>query len=203
MRWHWTCPVRNAASTAVPNNLIPRGLCSAPCVLQGGSCVCDGSSYSWDQGRALGAATFQRLEGCWYGNDRKVYIVSTNGGRGQGQIWVYDPAAETISLLFQSPGKDVLNKPDHITVSPRGGLVLCEDGGGVQFVRGLTPSGEIFDFAVNQLNDAEFAGACFSPDGGTLFVNIQGDTTGSATDPGVRGGGMTLAIWGPWEKGAL
>jgi hypothetical protein len=96
-----------------------------------------------------------------------------------------------------------LDNPDNLTVSPRGGLVLCEDGGGVQFVRGLTPSGEIFDFAVNQLNDAEFAGACFSPDGGTLFVNIQGDTTGSATDPGVRAGGMTLAIWGPWEKGAL
>jgi secreted PhoX family phosphatase len=42
--------------------------------------------FVWRQGRALGAATFQRLEGCWYGNDRKIYIVSTNGGRGQGQI---------------------------------------------------------------------------------------------------------------------
>ena len=33
--------------------------------------------------------------------------------------------------------------------------------------------------------NAEFAGACFSPDGQTLFVNIQWP-------------GMTLAITGPW-----
>jgi secreted PhoX family phosphatase len=70
-------------------------------------------NFVWAQGRALGAATFARLEGCWYGNDRRIYIVSTSGGVTQGQIWVYDPAAETISLLFQSPGADVLNMPRH------------------------------------------------------------------------------------------
>ena len=53
-------------------------------------------NFVWAQGRAQGAATFARLEGCWYGNDRKIYIVSTNGGIGQGQIWVYDPREETI-----------------------------------------------------------------------------------------------------------
>ena len=159
--------------------------------------------FVWDQGRALGAATFQRLEGCWYGNDRKVYIVSTNGGRGQGQIWVYDPAAETISLLFQSPGKHVLNKPDHITVSPRGGLVLCEDGGGDEYLHGLTVGGEIFTFAKNnvRLNGernglsgdftaSEWAGPCYSPDGRWLFANIYSP-------------GITVAITGPWQAGAL
>jgi secreted PhoX family phosphatase len=35
--------------------------------------------------------------------------------------------------------------------------------------------------------DDEFAGSTFSPDGGTLFVNIQ------ATE------GMSFAIWGPWD----
>jgi secreted PhoX family phosphatase len=69
-------------------------------------------------------------------------------------------------------------------------LILCEDGGGEQFLRGLTQQGEIFDFALNVLNGSEFAGATFSPDGETLFVNIQ--------TPGI-----TLAIWGPWERGAL
>jgi hypothetical protein len=72
-----------------------------------------------------------------------------------------------------------------------------------QWIRGLTRSGRIFDFAFNRLNDAEFAGACFSPDGHTLFVNIQGPTRGSPTDEGVKGEGVTLAIWGPWAKGAL
>ena len=51
-------------------------------------------NFVWAQGRAHGAATFARLEGCWYGNDRKIYIVSTSGGDvGQGQIWDYDPKA--------------------------------------------------------------------------------------------------------------
>lgn len=155
-----------------------------------------------DQGRALGGATFRRLEGCWYGNDRRSYIVSTDGGRGQGQIWIYDPAAETISLLFQSPGNEVLNRPDHITVSPRGGLVLCEDGGGDEFLHGLTTDGEIFAFAQNNVKlggernglsgdftGSEWAGPCYSPDGNWLFANIY--------DPGV-----TVAITGPWQTGA-
>ena len=160
--------------------------------------------FVWKQGRALGAATFARLEGCWYGNDRRIYIVSTDGGgRGQGQIWTYDPAAETISLLFQSPGKEVLNKPDHITVSPRGGLVLCEDGGGEEFLHGLTVDGQIFRFAQNNVllrgerngltgdfTNSEWAGPCYSPDGKWLFANIY--------NPGI-----TVAITGPWHSGAL
>ena len=160
-------------------------------------------NFVWAQGRAQGAATFARLEGCWYGNDRKIYIVSTNGGIGQGQIWEYDPRDETITLLFQSPGAAVLNAPDNITVSPRGGLVLCEDGGGEEFLHGLTVDGEIFQFAKNNvvLNGerngiigdfagSEFAGACYSPDGQWLFANIQSP-------------GITFAITGPWENGAL
>jgi secreted PhoX family phosphatase len=159
--------------------------------------------FVWKQGRTQGAATFARLEGCWCGNDRKIYVVSTDGGRGEGQIWVYDPAAETISLLFQSPGKDVLNKPDHITVSPRGGLVLCEDGGGEEYLHGLTTDGQIFRFAQNQVRlrgernglagdftGSEWAGPCYSPDGQWLFANIY--------DPGI-----TFAITGPWQTGAL
>jgi secreted PhoX family phosphatase len=160
-------------------------------------------NFVWSQGRAAGAATFGRLEGCWYGNDRKIYIVSTNGGIGQGQVWIYDPREETIALLFQSPGSAVLNAPDNITVSPRGGLVLCEDGSGDEFLHGLTVDGEIFQFARNTavLNGerngiagnfagSEFAGACYSPNGEWLFANIQSP-------------GITFAITGPWSKGAL
>jgi len=165
------------------------------------------------EGLGKGGVRFDRLEGCWYGQ-RSIFFHDTRGGdRREGHVWQYEPAGAEghggpddrglLRLIFESPGPDVLDNPDNITVSPGGGLVMCEDGSGVQYVRGLTQGGEIFDFAVNQINDAEFAGACFSPDGKTLFVNIQGDTRGRATDPGVRGGGMTLAIWGPWEKGAL
>jgi secreted PhoX family phosphatase len=160
-------------------------------------------TFVWAQGRALGAATFARLEGCWYGNDAKIYIVSTSGGIGQGQIWEYDPNSETIRLLFQSPGAAVLNAPDNITVSPRGGLVLCEDGSGEEFLHGLTVDGEIFPFAKNSVvlngerngfvgdfRGSEWAGACYSPDGKWLFANLQSP-------------GITFAITGPWASGAL
>jgi hypothetical protein len=159
--------------------------------------------FVWAQGRKYGAATFARLEGCWYGNERKIYIVSTNGGVGQGQIWVYDPAAETVSLLFQSPSREVLNRPDHITVSPRGGIVLCEDGDGGEFLHGLTTEGQIFPFAENivklrgehnglvgDFTSSEWAGPCYSPDGEWLFANLF--------DPGI-----TFAITGPWQNGRL
>jgi uncharacterized protein len=162
-------------------------------------------TFVWSQGRAQGAATFARLEGCWYGNDARIYIVSTSGGIGQGQIWIYTPAEETIELLFQSPSAAVLNAPDNICVSPRGGLVLCEDGNGEEFMHGLTVEGEIFPFAKNTVvlptaynaavpagnySGSEWAGACYSPDGKWLFANIQSP-------------GITFAITGPWKSGAL
>jgi len=121
----------------------------------------------------------------------------------QGQIWVYDPREERIGLLFESPDAQVLNMPDNITVSPRGGLVLCEDGSGLEYLHGLTMGGEIFRFAQNNVKLAgerngftgdftgsEWAGACYSPDGRWLFVNIQSP-------------GITFAITGPWGSGAL
>jgi uncharacterized protein len=145
------------------------------------------------QGIEQGAAVFARLEGCWWG-DNSVYFVATNGGAaGLGQVWQYRPLGMSggqLTLIFESPSADVLDGPDNVLVTPRGGLLLCEDGDDEQLLRGLTPRGEIFDFALNRLNDSEFAGACFSPDGETLFVNIQSP-------------GFTVAIWGPWEAGVL
>ena len=139
-----------------------------------------------NQGRAQGAAWFSRLEGATY--DRGViYFCSTQGGgpaepgpsdtvggfgNGTGQIWGYDIASGRLRLIFQSPGADVLDFPDNVTVSKRGTLVLCEDNVNDNYVRGLSPEGELWDIALNRLisstganrfND-EFAGATFSPD---------------------------------------
>jgi hypothetical protein len=147
----------------------------------------------FEQGKAQGAATFGRLEGCWYG-DGCIYLNSTDGGDANaGQIWRYRPMGAKggeLTLLFESPNKDVLDAPDNLCVSPRGGLVICEDGGGDNYVRGLTQDGRLFDVALNVLNKSEVAGATFSPDGETLFFNLQSP-------------GLTVAVWGPWERGAL
>ncbi len=153
----------------------------------------------WAEGHEAGGARFSRLEGCWY-DDRSIYFHATNGGDAQlGQVWRYVPAEEVLALVFESPSEDVLDGPDNLTVSPRGGILICEDNEGSTHLRGLTPSGEIFPFARNVLNHREFAGACFSPDGRTLFINLQGDTI--SMGPGHLG--HTFAIWGPWERGPL
>jgi secreted PhoX family phosphatase len=156
------------------------------------------ASAVFDQGWNLGAARFQRLEGAWSGAG-SIYFNATSGGDDMsGQVWRYRPTSDhrgLLTLVYESPGRHVLNHPDNICVSPRGGLVLCEDGGGSQFVRGLTLEGRIFDVVQNPVNEGEFAGATFSPDGRTLFVNTQGF---SVEQPGI-----TFAIWGPWEQGAL
>jgi secreted PhoX family phosphatase len=162
---------------------------------------------AWDshgvfaQGYDRGGARFSRLEGCWYG-DRSIFFHATNGGdAGRGQVWQYRVAgadAGELTLVFESPSAEVLDSPDNVTVSPRGGIVICEDGSGEQYIRGLTRDGRIFDFAKNLANNDEFAGACFSPDGRTLFLNIMGSTLDAGASRG-----MTFAIWGPWQEGAL
>ena len=156
--------------------------------------------FVFDQGHAKGGAVFARLEGAWWG-DGSVYIAATSGGdAGMGQIFRYipSPAGGDLMLVFESPSKDVLNMPDNVNVSPRGGIVLCEDGDGTNFVRGLTRDGAVFDLVRNNVNDSEWAGACWAPQGRTLFVNLQGATSESSAI-----WSATYAIWGPWESGAL
>jgi secreted PhoX family phosphatase len=147
-----------------------------------------------EQGLAEGGALFARLEGCWYGNGR-IFLNATSGGdKKLGQVWQFVPIGESageLTLLFESRDPRVLDSPDNLCVSPRGGLILCEDAEQTCFVRGLTRSGRIFDLAQNVSDSSEFAGATFSPDGRTLFVNVQAPVA------------FTCAIWGPWERGVL
>jgi uncharacterized protein len=168
----------------------------------------DTTPHPTAQGGAQGGALFARLEGAWYGNG-VVYIVSTSGGpTGLGQVFEYDPRRNHLRVLFASPGPDVLTNPDNIGVSPRGGIVLCEDGFGVQHLQGLTTDGEIFPFAANNVvipdgvpgkpaippgdySTQEWDGSTFEPrQGQWLFVNMQ--------TPGI-----TFAITGPWREGSL
>jgi uncharacterized protein len=81
----------------------------------------------------------------------------------------------------------------------------CSEDGNLtgQRLIGLTRQGEVFPFAQNTMvlhgehngisgdfRGEEWAGATYSPDGRWLFVNIQ--------TPGI-----TFAITGPWDNGAL
>ncbi|MEO0984579.1 MAG: alkaline phosphatase PhoX [Cyanobacteria bacterium J06639_14] len=122
----------------------------------------------------LGGAIFARGEGAWAGNG-KIYWVCTSGGdASNGQVWCYDDATEELTLFVESTDETVLDNPDNICVNPAdGSLYLMEDGGGEQFVVGVTPEGGLFKLCRNNLNESEFAGGCFSADGTKFFVNIQ------------------------------
>jgi hypothetical protein len=183
---------------------------------------------TFKQGYGKGGALFNRLEGCWY-DDGSIFFVSTSGGdaksgdvnsdgyqEGFGQVWEYRPhrGGGFLTLLYESPSAAALDSPDNLTVTPRGGLIACEDDASstnpdghplapgianVNRLIGLTQEGETFELAVNVLNDSEFAGCCFSPSGKTLFVNVFGRAA-FTDDPNE---GMTCAITGPWGSGPL
>jgi uncharacterized protein len=164
-----------------------------------------GAPTVFQQGAAKGGASFRRLEGSWWsGTETAVYFNSTDGGAAAaGQVWAWSRRRRTdhLTLIYESPSTSVLLKPDNITVSPGGGILLCEDTDRARqtFLRGVTGDGQLYDFAANirpgtipgsttPASWDEFAGATFK--GGWLFVNIQ--------TPGV-----TFAITGPWESGPL
>lgn len=146
----------------------------------------------FNQGLAQGGATFSRLEGC-YAVLNEIYFTSTNGGNaGRGQIWKYESRPKSqfgwLTLVYESPSAAVLDFPDNLCFGPNGSLFLCEDGAADNFIRILTRTGTLSNFARNivpGLEATEFTGSVFSRDFQTLFVNIQA-------------AGITLAIWGNW-----
>jgi secreted PhoX family phosphatase len=161
------------------------------------------------QGWDAGGAVFSRLEGVSV-HDGVVYFTSTQGGgeaevvdwensaegrggfgRGFGQVWAYHPKQELLEVVYQSVGTDDLHLPDNVTVSQRGTLVLCEDNspppGDNNKLQALTRRGQLITIAQHlERPGVEWAGATFSPDGTTLYANLN---TGSA---------LSVAIWGPW-----
>lgn len=175
------------------------------------------------QALTQGCARMSRGEGIWY-SAGKMFIVDTaagvNGsgsvGNGEGAVWELTLATMRLRAIFVSGHQTAGNNPDNVTVSPRGGVVLCEDGGGSTDafgtgarLLGLNPAGEAYIFCKNNVNlsaqqvagagktvsaadhrGSEFCGATFDPTGRVLFANIQ--------TPGI-----TVAITGPWSKGNL
>ncbi len=158
------------------------------------------------QGKQQGGSAFGGLEGCWFLDGRVFFTAKSGGDAKKGQVWEYAIADEKLRLVYESSGIADLNMPDNIVASPRGGLVICEDGEDKvpMRIQCLTRDGKLCVFGVNNIDltktphngfnkryvEGEWAGATFSPDGKWLFVNHQSP-------------GITFAISGPWKDGLL
>lgn len=171
------------------------------------------------QALSNGCARMSRCEGVAYSDDR-IFIVDTSAGldangqpgRGEGAVWELHLRTMHLRAVFVSGSQTAGNNPDNTTVSPRGGLMLCEDGGfgdsGSRLL-GLNGAGEAYVFCRNNVQlsadqiaaagkivapgdyrGIEFAGACFDRRGLALFV-------------GILRPGITFAINGPWKRGNL
>jgi secreted PhoX family phosphatase len=178
----------------IPGTVLPVSFVRVPTPNPG-----DGDTPTREQAQANGATPIQKLEGTWRGLDGSIWFVASRGdgpnaedpedvsaAAHAGQIWKYNPSNQTVQLVVIFPTGSSFDGPDNITAGPHGFALACTDGEDDQWLVGITDDGRTFPFAFNRLNEEEFAGVTFSPDGGTLFVNIQGPP------------GLTFAIWGPW-----
>jgi secreted PhoX family phosphatase len=151
------------------------------------------------RGYEAGGALFARGEGIHWA-DNELYFCCTNGGAKQlGQIMRYQPSnfegktnekssPGQIQLFLESTDESLYNFGDNLVVAPNGHLIVCEDqytDTTMNHLRGVTPKGEVYGFAKVRIQ-TEPAGACFSPDGNVMFVNLYAPT-------------RTLAITGPFS----
>lgn len=144
------------------------------------------------QAAAKGASLVARGEGIHMG-EGEAYVCSTSGGAHKlGQIFraTFSPDGESdrLELFFESVSKHQFDYGDNVVVAPNGHLIVCEDQYTAvvdNHLRGIAPDGNAYPLARLRLQ-TELAGACFSPDGQTLFVNVYAPT-------------KTLAITGPWD----
>ncbi|AKM10439.1 PhoX family protein [Croceicoccus naphthovorans] len=189
-----------------------------------------GMSGPYAEALSKGCLTMSRGEGISHHGDSLAIVDTSFGrdssnrdGRGLGSVWIYTPSTSnpergTLTLLYAAAARVAGNNPDNITISPRGGIVTCDDGADVddgfgagQRLMGYSAQGAAYilaksnvafddadiasigrtgQFPADDYRGSEFCGACFDPSGQTLFVNVQ--------TPGI-----TFAIRGPWASGNL
>ncbi len=157
------------------------------------------------QAQAKGAATFNRCEGITQDADGIWFVASLGGPAKAGQIFrlgqLDAEGAQRLFLAYEVTDTAVLSCPDNLVAAPWGDIVMAEDNYAAsdkvktQHVRCMKKDGTIYPLL--RLNNEgkgwrkagpEFTGACFSPDGKYLFVNLQSHLN------------ITIAVTGPWPN---
>jgi uncharacterized protein len=181
------------------------------------------ASGPYIQAYARGAAIFGANEGCWVAGgvvwftDKQVTGSPARGGR----IWALDLATMTLKAVFVSADLQVGNSPDNLTVSPRGGVLFCEDGGPgqpnptgapieSQNLKVLHPNGSAYLFARHNYNftreQLDAAGKFGAPAGdfrNTEWAGAVFSADGRVLFVNLYTPGIVLAITGPWARGTL
>ena len=145
---------------------------------------------------ADGAAIFARSEGIWSDDEGLFFACTTGGVARLGQVWQYVPSPyegtdrehespATLRLFLESEQNGILQHCDNLTITPKGDLFMAEDERGVNGLVRVQRNGAVERFARHRGTSSELAGVCMSPDGATLFANIQRP-------------GITVAITGPF-----
>jgi uncharacterized protein len=183
-----------------------------------------GGLGNFAQGRAKGGAIFRRPEGAWYSGGTIFFVCTDGGSTGNGQAFALDLNKQELKLVYDSPSVDDLDNPDNLTVTPRGGLLFCEDGAGngdhvlnghpTERLVGLTKNGHIFTFANNLIDFRAMADGGLGPytrGGITYSSSFRSQEWAGATFSrdgdwlfvNIQTPGITFAITGPWHRGPL
>ena len=109
--------------------------------------------------------------------------------KGDDHVRRYDPAAETMAVVYDGSGE--LRGVDNVTATPTGRLLVAEDGDDLQLVLVDPSSGRLEPFLqVADNPKSELAGPAFSPDGSRLYFSSQRGGPG--------GIGTTFEVTGPF-----
>lgn len=149
-------------------------------------------------GGTTAGTAFDGGEGIWYyevpSEFSTIPTLGVDGTRGvvffttkgDNRVWAYDIENELVELIFDNTNNQIspdLNDVDNLTVSPKGDVIVAEDGSGMRLVVVVPNEPAKILMQITGNPSSEIVGPAFHPDGSKLYFSAQrGPTTGS---PGV------------------
>ncbi len=113
-------------------------------------------------------------------HDGKVYFVT----KGDNRIWCYEIDSQRIDILYdaETDPNPILTGVDNVVITPRGDVLVAEDGGNMQIVA-LTPDQRLLPLLqiVGQ-DESEICGPAFDPSFQRLYFSSQNGETGRGED---------------------
>ena len=125
--------------------------------------------------QVTGARRFSGGEGIWFDSGH-VYFSA----KGDDRVWDLDTASGRLEVLYEAAAGSPLRGVDNLTVTPRGRVFVCEDGGNMEICvittdRTVAPflrlTGEAARGPADRGN--ELAGVAFSPAGDRMYFSAQ------------------------------